>query len=120
MTEGRVETAGYDHVTDDIEAIVEDTELPRRLRERVYGTIESAAAERGGISLEAADEIARAVESRYVDSRVDPLEPVGTVSAQSIGEPGTQMSIPGDERVVVRRDGEIGRASCRERVCLYV
>jgi len=106
MTEGRVETAGYDHVTDDIEAIVEDTELPRRLRERVYGTIESAAAERGGISLEAADEIARAVESRYVDSRVDPLEPVGTVSAQSIGEPGTQMSIPGDERVVVRRDGD--------------
>jgi DNA-directed RNA polymerase subunit A" len=31
---------------------------------------------------------------------------VGTVSAQSIGEPGTQMSVPYDERVVVRRDGE--------------
>ncbi|ESS09331.1 MAG: RNA polymerase Rpb1, domain 5, partial [uncultured archaeon A07HN63] len=37
---------------------------------------------------------------------VDPLEPVGTVSAQSIGEPGTQMSVPHDERIVVRRNGE--------------
>jgi len=93
MTEARVETGAYEHVTDDIEAVVEDTELPRRLRERVYETIEAEAAERGGIDVETADEIARAVESRYVEDRVDPLEPVGTVSAQSIGEPGTQMTM---------------------------
>jgi DNA-directed RNA polymerase subunit A" len=37
---------------------------------------------------------------------VDPLDPVGTVSAQSIGEPGTQMSVPYDERVIVRRGAE--------------
>jgi len=79
----------YDHVTDDVEAVVEDTELPRRLKTRVYDTIE----ERGGVTVEQADEIAKAVESRYLDTRVDPLDPVGTVSAQSIGEPGTQMTM---------------------------
>jgi|APHM01.1.fsa_nt_gi DNA-directed RNA polymerase, subunit A'''' len=95
-------TESYGHVTDDIEALVEDTELPRRLKKRVYETIE----DREGVTTEEADEIAQAVESEYLDTRVDPLEPVGTVSAQSIGEPGTQMSVPHDERIVVRRNGE--------------
>ncbi|TQQ82344.1 DNA-directed RNA polymerase subunit A'' [Halonotius roseus] len=79
----------YDHVTDDIKAVVEDTELPRRLRRRVYDTIEG----REGVSTEQADEIARAVEAEYLDARIEPLEPAGTVSAQSIGEPGTQMTM---------------------------
>ncbi|MFB6242615.1 MAG: DNA-directed RNA polymerase subunit A'' [Halobaculum sp.] len=96
------QTDQYEHVTDDIELVVEDTELPRRLKEQIYEEIEA----RDGVSVKQADEIAQATESRYVDTRVDPLDPVGTVSAQSIGEPGTQMSIPSDERVVVRRDGE--------------
>ena len=91
----------YD-VSDDIEAVVEDTDLPRRLKDRVYSTIE----DREGVTVAQADEIARAVETRYLDTRVDPLDPVGTVSAQSIGEPGTQMSVAADERVVVRREGE--------------
>jgi len=79
----------YEHVTDDIEAVVEDTDLPRRLKDRIYETID----DRGPVSTEQADEIAQATESRYVDTRVDPLDPVGTVSAQSIGEPGTQMTM---------------------------
>jgi DNA-directed RNA polymerase subunit A" len=79
----------YEFVTDDVEAIVEDTELPRRLKESVYETIEK----REGVSLEQVDEITQAVEARYLDTRVDPLDPVGTVSAQSIGEPGTQMTM---------------------------
>jgi DNA-directed RNA polymerase subunit A" len=89
-------------ITADVEALVEDTDLPRRLKDEVYDVVEA----REDVTLEQVDEIARAVEARYLDSRVDPLDPVGTVSAQSIGEPGTQMSIPSDERVVVRRDGE--------------
>ncbi|MFB6135946.1 MAG: DNA-directed RNA polymerase subunit A'' [Halobacteriaceae archaeon] len=76
-------------VTDDIEAVVEDTELPRRLKDRVYDVVR----EREGVTAEHAADIARAVESRYLDTRVDPLDPVGTVSAQSIGEPGTQMTM---------------------------
>jgi DNA-directed RNA polymerase subunit A" len=89
-------------ITDDIEALVEDTELSRRLKDEIYDTL----ADREDVTLEQVDEIARAAESQYVDTRVDPLDPVGTVSAQSIGEPGTQMSVPSDERVIVRRDGE--------------
>jgi DNA-directed RNA polymerase subunit A" len=89
-------------ITDDIEAVVEDTGLPKRLKDEVYSTVE----ERDGVTVEQADQIAKAVENRYLDTRVDPLDPVGTVSAQSIGEPGTQMSVPHDERVLVRRDGE--------------
>ena len=93
----------YESVTDDIEAVVEDTDLPRRLKDRVYEVID----ERGGVTTEQADEIARAVSSQYNDTRVDALDPVGTVSAQSIGEPGTQMSIPYDEEVVIRQNGEL-------------
>ncbi|MFW6458863.1 MAG: DNA-directed RNA polymerase subunit A'' [Halodesulfurarchaeum sp.] len=88
-------------ITDDIEAVVEDAELPRRLKDEVYETVEERT-----VSLEEVEEITKAVEARYRDTRVDPLDPVGTVSAQSIGEPGTQMSIPADEEVIVRRNGE--------------
>jgi DNA-directed RNA polymerase subunit A" len=76
-------------ITDDIRAVVEDTELPRRLKDLTIDTIRK----RDDVSVEQADEIATAVESQYLDTRVDPLDPVGTVSAQSIGEPGTQMTM---------------------------
>jgi len=88
-------------MTEDVETLVESSELPRRLRERVTAAIE----ERSPTGEQASD-IVRAVESAYLETRVDPLDPVGTVSAQSIGEPGTQMSLPADERILVRRDGE--------------
>jgi DNA-directed RNA polymerase subunit A" len=89
----------YD-VSTDIEAIVEDADLPKRLRDEVYSTL----AERE-VSPEEAQAIVEATVAQYRETRVDPLDPVGTVSAQSIGEPGTQMSIPSDEELVVRRDG---------------
>ncbi|WP_049985158.1 DNA-directed RNA polymerase subunit A'' [Halobellus rufus] len=82
-------TETYAHVDDDVRAIVEDYNLPESLRHRIYETIE----DRGGVDLEQADEIAHAVSSRYEDSRVEAHDPVGTVSAQSIGEPGTQMTM---------------------------
>ena len=82
-------TEEYEHVTDDIEAIVQDYNLPESLQHRIYETIE----DREGVTLEQADDIAQAISSRYEDSRVDAHDPVGTVSAQSIGEPGTQMTM---------------------------
>ncbi len=93
MTEYDAAVDKFEHVTDDIEAVVTDTELPRRLRDEVYQAIDDKAAEDGSIDTVTADEVARAVESQYLDTRVDPLDPVGTVSAQSIGEPGTQMTM---------------------------
>ncbi|MHA2495276.1 MAG: hypothetical protein ACXAEI_07300, partial [Candidatus Hodarchaeales archaeon] len=47
--------------------------------------------------------IIRGVARQYERSLVEPGEAIGTVAAQSIGEPGTQMSIPGNERVIVRQ-----------------
>ncbi|WP_137288044.1 DNA-directed RNA polymerase subunit A'' [Natronorubrum halophilum] len=76
-------------VDDDMVAVVEDTNLPRRLKDNVYEALE----ERGDATVEDADQIAKVVEARYMDTRVDPLDPVGTVSAQSIGEPGTQLTM---------------------------
>ncbi|ADD05722.1 DNA-directed RNA polymerase subunit A'' [Natrialba magadii ATCC 43099] len=76
-------------VDDDMIAVVEDADLPRRLKDNVYETLE----DRGDATVEDADELAKAVEARYVDTRVEPLDPVGTVSAQSIGEPGTQLTM---------------------------
>jgi DNA-directed RNA polymerase subunit A" len=78
----------YD-VDDDTIAVVEDTDLPRRLKDEVYETLES----REGATVEEADELSKAVETRYLNTRVPPLDPVGTVSAQSIGEPGTQLTM---------------------------
>ena len=83
----------YDNVTDDMEAVVEATELPRRLRTKVYEAIDRKAEEAGEVTIEQATDIAEGVENRYEQTRVDPLDPVGTVSAQSIGEPGTQMTM---------------------------
>ncbi|MEF8786970.1 MAG: DNA-directed RNA polymerase subunit A'' [Haloarculaceae archaeon] len=77
----------YD-VSTDIEVLVEDTELPRRLKNEVYSTLEDRDA-----TLEEVEDIVQGVEAEYLDTRVDPLDPVGTVSAQSIGEPGTQMTM---------------------------
>jgi DNA-directed RNA polymerase subunit A" len=79
----------YGVVDADVEAVVEDTELPRRLKTDVYETLDA----KGISDVEDADAIAKAVQNRYLDTRVDPLDPVGTVSAQSIGEPGTQMTM---------------------------
>lgn len=84
-----------------IETAVEESILPRRLKDEVYSTL----AERD-VTTQEAEEILQATVAQYEDSRVDPLDPVGTVSAQSIGEPGTQMSVAADERILLREDGE--------------
>jgi DNA-directed RNA polymerase subunit A" len=76
-------------ITDAMEATIEDSDLPRRLKDRVHETIER----RDDVSKSDVDDIVYAVESQYLETRVDPLDPVGTVSAQSIGEPGTQMTM---------------------------
>ncbi len=76
-------------ITDGIESTVENTDLPRRLKENVYETVRN----RSNLTESHVEDIVRAVESQYLESRIDPLDPVGTVSAQSIGEPGTQMTM---------------------------
>lgn len=47
------------------------------------------------------DEIIASVMDGYRDACIEPCDPVGVVAAQSIGEPGTQMSLPEEEKVLV-------------------
>ena len=79
----------FEHIDEQTETLVEGTELPRDLKDRVYGAIE----ENEGATPEQIEEIVKAVVARYDETRVDALDPVGTVSAQSIGEPGTQLTM---------------------------
>eukprot|EP01156_Anaeramoeba_ignava_P023486 Anaeramoba_ignava/c21581_g1_i1.p1 GENE.c21581_g1_i1~~c21581_g1_i1.p1 ORF type:complete len:1334 (+),score=351.32 c21581_g1_i1:1841-5842(+) len=44
---------------------------------------------------------------RYKKARIDPGTAVGALCAQSIGEPGTQMSLPGNESVIISFNGNI-------------
>jgi len=87
----------------DVKQRLQDTDLPDRIREKVADAVEARDEE---VTEEQLERIVRIVSDRYEDTRIDPLEPVGTVSAQSIGEPGTQMSLDADEEVVVRRGYE--------------
>lgn len=48
---------------------------------------------------------------KYEAHAVDPNESAGIVSAQSIGEPGTQMSLPYGEEIIVREKGRIRTAA---------
>ena len=75
--------------SESIQSVVEESALPPRLRERIYAAI----ATHDDVDAEAAEQIVQLTRAEYEENRVEPLEPVGTVSAQSIGEPGTQMTM---------------------------
>jgi DNA-directed RNA polymerase subunit A" len=50
-------------------------------------------------------EVLQKVVDKYDVHTIDANESAGIVSAQSIGEPGTQMSLPSGERILYRQDG---------------
>jgi len=52
-------------------------------------------------------ELLSAICDRVAVHSIDPNESAGILSAQSIGEPGTQMSLPYRERVLVREHGNV-------------
>lgn len=66
-------------------------ELPESIVSEVEERIEELREK--GISPSQVEEIVQKVLDSYRDSMVQPGEAVGTVSAQSIGEPGTQMTL---------------------------
>jgi len=89
MTDAEALPESFEHIDETTEALVENTDLPRNLKDRVYKAIE----DNEGATPEEIEEIVKAVVARYKETRVDALDPVGTVSAQSIGEPGTQLTM---------------------------
>ncbi|MDD1762855.1 MAG: DNA-directed RNA polymerase subunit A'' [Methanothrix sp.] len=63
-------------------------DLPMSIREAMQSGLKGAQ-----LSTEQMDEIVSMVDSDYKHSLVEPCEAVGVVAAQSIGEPGTQMTM---------------------------
>ena len=63
-------------------------DLPLSIREAMHSGLKGAQ-----LSTEQMDEIVYMVDSDYRHSLVEPCEAVGVVAAQSIGEPGTQMTM---------------------------
>jgi DNA-directed RNA polymerase subunit A" len=63
-------------------------DLPQSIKEALQAGLKGA-----DVSEEQLDEIVVQVAADYEHSRVEPCEAVGVVAAQSIGEPGTQMTM---------------------------
>lgn len=67
---------------------LECLDLPESIKEAMKSGLEGAS-----LSGEQMDEIVTLVSDDYKHSQVEPCEAVGVVAAQSIGEPGTQMTM---------------------------
>lgn len=67
-------------------------EVPESIIRQLQGTLLRVSKDRA-ITREQLDEIVKNVKQSYVNAMVEPGEAVGTVAAQSIGEPGTQMTL---------------------------
>ncbi len=68
------------------------SQLPPRIYEELVEKLR-ATTEKHGLTVEEAKRIIDYVLQEYEFSMIEPGEPVGTVAAQSIGEPGTQMTL---------------------------
>lgn len=72
----------------EIQERLDQVELPPSIREAIQNELKGA-----DITPEEMEEIISRVMADYQHSRVEPCEAVGVVAAQSIGEPGTQMTM---------------------------
>jgi DNA-directed RNA polymerase subunit A" len=72
----------------EVQEKLEELDLPSSIKEALASELKDANASEQQI-----DEILAQVAADYEHSRVEPCEAVGVVAAQSIGEPGTQMTM---------------------------
>ena len=91
--------------TYEIEERLLRSSLPVRLRSKVRAKLHPL---REKLTKDALERVVSRAEREYERMRVEPNEAVGIVAAQSIGEPGTQMSLPGWEQILLMNseDGE--------------
>ncbi len=68
----------------------------------------------GTISKEKVKQVLQDVEALYRNANIHPGECVGLVSAQSIGEPGTQMSLDYAEKVIVKSRNSVSAVKIGE------
>jgi DNA-directed RNA polymerase subunit A" len=67
---------------------IEEAEIPVKTKEQLKGFLEGR-----DISEEQFEQILNRVVTEYQITRIEPCEAVGIIAAQSIGEPGTQMTM---------------------------
>ena len=58
-----------------------------------------------------AEKVLAYLEEQYTKAKIHPGEAIGVVTAESFGEPGTQMSIHGDERIIIKFHDKIHHVS---------
>ncbi|XRO76441.1 DNA-directed RNA polymerase subunit A'' [Methanocaldococcus sp. 10A] len=88
----------------DMEALkqkIEGLNLPQSLKDELFEKL----SKEKDLTEEIVDEIIDEVVKAYKKALVEPYEAVGIVAAQSIGEPGTQMSLPYEEKIIIK-EGE--------------
>ena len=78
------------------------TQLPPKIKREV-----DEYAQKKGLSGAAMEGLLKKVRMIYKDALYSPQEPVGVVSAQSLSEPATQMSLDASEKIIVKHDGMI-------------
>jgi len=74
----------------DIELKVNKSKLPELIKDELRKKLRAV---RAKLSKEKLDEILKKIEEKYEKAMMEPREAVGIVAAQSIGEPGTQMTL---------------------------
>jgi DNA-directed RNA polymerase subunit A" len=72
----------------EVQQRVDLVDLPQGLTDAILGGLEGVE-----VTAEQLEEIINQVSADYEHARVEPCEAVGVVAAQSIGEPGTQMTM---------------------------
>lgn len=77
---------------DYVKSKVHETELPDSMKEDLIGEIKEAD-KKYDLKDDELDKIIEESTRRYQQNKVEEGEPVGIVTAQSIGEPGTQMTL---------------------------
>ncbi len=76
---------------------IENLPLPKKIKEELYEKLSKE-----NLKEEIIDEIIHEVLYMYQKAQIEPFEAVGIIAAQSIGEPGTQMSLPYEEKIIIK------------------
>ncbi|MHC1579349.1 MAG: hypothetical protein ACXQTZ_01630, partial [Candidatus Alkanophagales archaeon] len=87
---------------EEMEREVRALPVPESIKEELLGKLRGLKLDRRVFK-----RILERVVEKYEAAKVEPCEAVGIVAAQSIGEPGTQMSLPYGEKIVIREGDEI-------------
>ncbi|MFX1294163.1 MAG: LAGLIDADG family homing endonuclease [Promethearchaeota archaeon] len=85
-------------IQDQLEDLLKTDRLPKSIIEKISIKLESI--EIDEIQFNA---LIEGILKSYHNALIEPGEAVGVISAQSIGEPGTQMSLDHNERIIIRK-----------------